>query len=271
MIQRHELSPLANEDELRYRNDVQLTEELYSDVEKWSKRQEQNKLSIIRFILQHDLIPGGEGLEIGAGTCWFTAELSKMSQVTVAHALDFSEVLLTDVAPEIVRRRNGQLEKIRFHVGDFHRLPFADASLDFVAADAALHHTDDLPAVLAEAFRVLKPGGRLLGIHEPGVPALLTPFNRFLVVKHGEHEKDFGIIENIYAESVWRDFFEAAGFNVRFLRFFGRRGNWRAKLVARTPLLLLNGLLFWSKVIVATKPIEAPPSDRPGVTQVQTQ
>ena len=257
MIERHQLSPLANEEELRYRNTVQLTEDLYSDVDKWSKRQEQNKLSIVRFMVQRQLVPAGEGLEIGAGTCWLSAELSKMPQVTKVHALDFSEVLLTDVAPEIVRLRNGNLDKIKFHVGDFHKLPFPDSSLDFVAADAALHHTDQMDDVLTEVFRVLKPGGRLLGIHEPGIPSMLTPFNRFLVVQHGDHEKQYGVIENIYTEREWRTSFEAVGFKVSFMPFFGRRGNWRAKLVARSPLILFNGLLFWSKVIVATKPAQA--------------
>jgi ubiquinone/menaquinone biosynthesis C-methylase UbiE len=233
---------------------VQLNEELYNDVDKWSRRQEHNKVAIVRFLSQQGLIPGGEGLEIGAGTCWFTAELSKLDQVDVIHALDFSEVLLSDVAPKIVERRSGRIDKIRFHVGDFHALPFADSSLDFVVADAALHHTDRLDMLLAEVSRVLKPGGVVIAVHEPGVPALLTPFNRFLVVNHGGHEKQFGVIENIYREQEWRSFFERAGFGVRFVRYFGRRGNWRAKLVANTPIRWLNGLMFWSKVIVASKP-----------------
>ena len=257
MIEHHELSPRANQDELRYRNTVQLSQPLYSDVGKWSNRQEHNKLSVVPFLLAHNLIPAGEGLEIGAGTCWLTAELSKMTQVRLVHALDFSEVLLTQVAPEIIRRRGGSLEKIRFHVGDFHKLPFDSASLDFVTADAALHHTDELDAVLREIFRILKPGGRLIAINEPGMPFLLRPFARLLTAKHGEHEKQFGLIENIYTEDQWRAYLEDAGFEATFLRFFGRRGNWRAKLVAHTPLIKTNGLLFWSKVIVAAKPVEA--------------
>jgi ubiquinone/menaquinone biosynthesis C-methylase UbiE len=253
MIERHELSNHANADELRYRNDVQLNEDLYNDVDKWSKRQEQNKVAIVRFLDERGLIPAGEGLEIGAGTCWFSAELSKLDQVKLIHALDFSEVLLTEVAPKIVERRGGKLDKIRFHVGDFHDLPFPDSSLDFVVADAALHHTNELDALLADARRVLKPGGTLLAIHEPGVPRLLTPFNRFLVVNHGGHEKQFGIIENIYPEGEWRDYFERTGFAVRFVPYFGRRANWRARLVAHRPFIWLNGLMFWSKVIVAKR------------------
>ena len=254
MVQRHTFSTLANDDELRYRNEVQLNEGLYNDVDVWAKRQETNKVSIIRFLRKRRLVPAGEGLEVGSGTSWFTAELSKIPEVTAMHALDFSEVLLTTVAPEIVRKRGGRLDKITFHVGDFHRLPFGDGSLDFVAADAALHHTEELGLLLKEIFRVLRPGGKLLAIHEPGIPPLLTPLTKGIVLDHGEHERQFGVTEKIYTQGEWRGYMEGAGFTAQFFPFFGRRSTWRAKLVAYTPLRWTNGLLFWSKVIVATKP-----------------
>jgi SAM-dependent methyltransferase len=44
-------------------------------------------------------------------------------------------------------------------VGDGQRLPFADASVDFVAAFHSLEHVDDPRKVLAEVRRVLAPGG----------------------------------------------------------------------------------------------------------------
>jgi 2-polyprenyl-6-hydroxyphenyl methylase/3-demethylubiquinone-9 3-methyltransferase len=42
---------------------------------------------------------------------------------------------------------------------DAARLPFADACADVVVAGEALEHVTDLPRVVAEACRVLKPGG----------------------------------------------------------------------------------------------------------------
>jgi len=253
MLERHPFSSQANDGELRYRNDIQLTEETYCDVETWSRRQEKNKVGIIRFLDDRHLVPGGEGLEIGAGTCWFSAELSKLDQVRTIHALDFSEALLTKVAPAIVERRGGDLSKIRFHLGDFHSLPFPDGSLDFVVVDAALHHTDDLETVLREASRVLRADGSLIAINEPGIPRFVTPVNRGHVVHHGDHERQFGVIENIYTEPQWRAAFERTGFRVSFLPYFGRRTTWRAKVVAWSPLVWFNGFAFWSKVIVATK------------------
>lgn len=48
---------------------------------------------------------------------------------------------------------------IDYHVGSGERLPFADASFDYVSCCDVLEHVQDVDAVLAEISRVLKPGG----------------------------------------------------------------------------------------------------------------
>lgn len=45
---------------------------------------------------------------------------------------------------------------------DFHKLPYDDASFDFYSSQEAFLHAADKKAVLAEALRVLKPGGKLV-------------------------------------------------------------------------------------------------------------
>jgi ubiquinone/menaquinone biosynthesis C-methylase UbiE len=67
-----------------------------------------------------------------------------------------------------VTLRNSELEGVRDHIdvetGDMRALPFADASFDVVVSSLAIHnirsHTARAQAV-AEAWRVLRPGGRL--------------------------------------------------------------------------------------------------------------
>jgi ubiquinone/menaquinone biosynthesis C-methylase UbiE len=51
---------------------------------------------------------------------------------------------------------------VAFRSGDVHRLPCEDGSFDFVVSTLSLHHWQDARRALAEVFRVLKPGGRLL-------------------------------------------------------------------------------------------------------------
>lgn len=53
-------------------------------------------------------------------------------------------------------------ENIRFIQMDAHQLAFAEGSFDCVNVSASLHHLEDIPAVLIEMKRVLKPGGRLV-------------------------------------------------------------------------------------------------------------
>jgi ubiquinone/menaquinone biosynthesis C-methylase UbiE len=48
--------------------------------------------------------------------------------------------------------------------GDYHFLPFADGSFDVVFAKNCLHHAENYPRVVAEAARVLAPGGRFIMI-----------------------------------------------------------------------------------------------------------
>jgi ArsR family transcriptional regulator len=49
-------------------------------------------------------------------------------------------------------------------LADMYRLPLADASFDLAVIQMVLHYAEDPPGVLAEAARVLRPGGRLIVI-----------------------------------------------------------------------------------------------------------
>jgi SAM-dependent methyltransferase len=75
---------------------------------------------------------------------------------------ELSGVDLTDKGVALVRRRL-ELEDLssELQVADAERLPFEDGAFDVVYSWGVLHHTPDTPRAVAEAVRVLRPGGRL--------------------------------------------------------------------------------------------------------------
>jgi SAM-dependent methyltransferase len=69
---------------------------------------------------------------------------------------------LTERAVELVSRRlalEGLTAEVR--TADAEALPFPDESFDVVYSWGVLHHTPDTPRAIAEALRILRPGGRL--------------------------------------------------------------------------------------------------------------
>jgi len=59
-------------------------------------------------------------------------------------------------------RAKGAPEEIAWAVGDAQRLPLSDAQVDAYCIAFGLRNVTDIAAALAEARRVLKPGGRFL-------------------------------------------------------------------------------------------------------------
>jgi ubiquinone/menaquinone biosynthesis C-methylase UbiE len=84
---------------------------------------------------------------------------------------------LTHASVEHVRRRL-ELEGLTADVatGDAERLEFPDGFFDIYYSWGVLHHTPDADRALAEAYRVLKPGGvlRIMLYHHRSVATLLV-------------------------------------------------------------------------------------------------
>jgi SAM-dependent methyltransferase len=76
-----------------------------------------------------------------------------LSRGAVVHAVDLSDRMV-----DTARARHTDVD---IQVGDAHALPFDDASFDAVTMGFCLHHIPEPGLALAEAKRVLRPGGRV--------------------------------------------------------------------------------------------------------------
>lgn len=93
--------------------------------------------------------------DLGCGTGGIAEALAPFVQRVVA--VDSSAAML-----RAARRRLGGLENVELRRGEMEALPLSDQSLDAALLALVLHHLPDPRRALAEAARVLKPGGRLL-------------------------------------------------------------------------------------------------------------
>jgi len=74
-----------------------------------------------------------------------------------AYGLDMTDEMLA-LARENQRRAG--VENVEFLKGHIEQIPLPDDSVDVIISNCVINLSADKPAVLAEAFRVLKPGGR---------------------------------------------------------------------------------------------------------------
>jgi SAM-dependent methyltransferase len=103
------------------------------------------------------LLPPLDVADIGCGEGYLTLEAARWARSVVA--VDRSDEVLERAKALAARRRVGN---VQWKKGDLARLPLGDATVDVALLSQALHHAADPEQALAEAVRVLRPGGRLL-------------------------------------------------------------------------------------------------------------
>jgi arsenite methyltransferase len=76
-------------------------------------------------------------------------------------------IIGVDMTPEMLERardnaKKGNYANVEFRLGEIENLPVADNSVDAVISNCVINLSPDKKRVFIEAFRVLKPGGRLM-------------------------------------------------------------------------------------------------------------
>jgi SAM-dependent methyltransferase len=158
--------------------------------------------------------PGAVVLDLGCGAGHVSFAVAPGAQSVVAY--DIAEPMLATVAG--AARERG-LDNIRTQQGPAEKLPFADASFDWVLSRMSAHHWHGVPAALAEVRRVLKPGGRVLFVDIAGAdhPLLDTHIQAIELLRDGSHIRD-------YRADEWIALFEGAGFQAKV------KSRWRLPL-----------------------------------------
>jgi len=143
------------------------------------------------FVEQAGLGPGRRALELGCGTGVFLERVAR-SGARLA-GIDLSPDLLARGAARLAGVANVTLTR-----GNAEQMPYPDASVDAVYGSSILHHLD-LDAALAEAFRVLRPGGRAVFAE----PNIVNPQVAFMF-HFGLTKRYFGVSPDEMAFSRFR-------------------------------------------------------------------
>jgi len=112
--------------------------------------------------------PGETVLDLGAGggiDCFLAAKKVGAS----------GRVIGVDMTPDMVTKartnaRKGGYQNVEFRLGEIEALPVADASVDLILSNCVVNLSPEKSRVLHEAYRVLKPGGRLMVLEFSQIP-----------------------------------------------------------------------------------------------------
>ena len=119
-------------------------------------------------------------------------------------------VIGVDMTPEMVQKarenaKKGGFRNVDFRLGEIENLPVPDDSVDVILSNCVVNLSPEKPKVFAEAFRVLKPGGKLT----LSDVVLLRPLPPILA---GSAAAYLGCVAGASLKSDYLDMLGAAGF-----------------------------------------------------------
>ena len=106
-----------------------------------------------------DLHPGEQVLDLGSGGgIDVLLSARRVGPSGSAYGVDMTDDMLTLARANAAK---AGATNVQFRKGEIEALPLPDAAVDVVISNCVINLSTDKPAVLAEMFRVLVPGGRI--------------------------------------------------------------------------------------------------------------
>ena len=157
-------------------------------------------------------------LDVGCGPGTISVGLAEAVAPGEMHGIDMED---TQIEMARTAARAGGHENAFFRTGDATALPFDDASFDVVHCHALLNHAPGTQAVLAEAMRVLKPGGLISSRELVGGSSFLEPEHDLggawvtflkLLAANGGHPQMGKELKRAFADAGFVDIHATASF-----------------------------------------------------------
>jgi ArsR family transcriptional regulator len=103
------------------------------------------------------LLPPVVVADLGCGEGYLSLEAARWA----------SQVIAIDHSPQVLKRarslaKRRRITNVVWKAGELEHLPLAEATVDIALLSQALHHAAKPAKALAEAFRILRPGGKVL-------------------------------------------------------------------------------------------------------------
>ncbi|GAA1946877.1 methyltransferase domain-containing protein [Streptomyces durmitorensis] len=150
-----------------------------------------------------DLHEGERVLDLGSGGgIDVLLSARRVGPTGKAYGLDMTEEML---ALARANQKKAGATNVEFLKGTIEAVPLPAHTIDVVISNCVINLSTDKPAVFAEMFRVLAPGGRI-GISDVVADDTLTPDQR---AERGDH---VGCIAGALSFTEYRDGLSAAGF-----------------------------------------------------------